>query len=105
MGYPSSGAEGVYRNPLDSVQRFFTLRHPQAYMLFNLCSERQYDASKFQGRVRTYPCDDHNPPPFLMMKRFCEDVRLFLSFSFLTEFITHSCFLFVFFSPFSNTLW
>lgn len=79
MGYPSSGAEGVYRNPLDSVQRFFTLRHPQAYMLFNLCSERQYDVSKFQGRVRSYPCDDHSPPPFLMMKRFCEDVRLFLA--------------------------
>lgn len=27
MGFPSSGMEGIYRNPLPEVQRFFSKRH------------------------------------------------------------------------------
>jgi hypothetical protein len=31
MGFPSSGMEGIYRNPLPEVQRFFAKRHAGHY--------------------------------------------------------------------------
>jgi phosphatidylinositol-3,4,5-trisphosphate 3-phosphatase and dual-specificity protein phosphatase PTEN len=31
MGFPSSGVEGIYRNPLPEVQRFFAKRHAGHY--------------------------------------------------------------------------
>lgn len=31
----------MYRNPLQQVQRFFHERHPNAFRLYNLCSERE----------------------------------------------------------------
>jgi hypothetical protein len=47
MGFPSEGAEGLYRNPMEQVQRFLRERHPGGKAwVFNLCSERQYDPSK-----------------------------------------------------------
>jgi phosphatidylinositol-3,4,5-trisphosphate 3-phosphatase/dual-specificity protein phosphatase PTEN len=79
MGFPSEGTEGVYRNPLKQVQQFFRLRHPNAYRIYNLCSERAYEAGKFEDRVCRFPFDDHNPPPFTMIKQFCENARQFLS--------------------------
>lgn len=79
MGFPSEGTEGLYRNPLKQVQQFFLLRHPNAYRIYNLCSERDYEPSKFENRVRHFPFDDHNPPPFSLIKAFCEDARVFLS--------------------------
>jgi len=79
MGYPSDGLEGQYRNNVRDVQRFFSRRHPEAYRLYNLCSERKYDPGKFQGQVSRYPFDDHNPPQFVVMKQFCEDLRLWLT--------------------------
>lgn len=45
---------------------------------YNLCSERNYDPAKFYGRVRKFPFDDHNAPPFLLMEPFCEDVKTYL---------------------------
>ncbi|KAJ1475943.1 protein-tyrosine phosphatase-like protein, partial [Baffinella frigidus] len=74
MGYPSDGVEGQYRNEISEVYRFFETHHPDAYMIYNLCSERSYDPSKFHGRVECYPFDDHNPPPFEMMRPLCQRV-------------------------------
>ncbi len=34
QGYPSESLEGVYRNHMKDVQRFFTRRHPKAYKLY-----------------------------------------------------------------------
>ena len=41
MGFPSSNIEGLFRNPMEEVQRFFETRHPEHAKIFNLCSERQ----------------------------------------------------------------
>jgi len=78
MGFPSEGTEGMYRNPLKQVQQFFLLRHPHAYRIYNLCSERAYDSAKFENRCEHHPFDDHNPPPFRLIKEFCESARNFL---------------------------
>mmetsp|Transcript_23958 Transcript_23958/g.53687 ORF Transcript_23958/g.53687 Transcript_23958/m.53687 type:complete len:328 (-) Transcript_23958:19-1002(-) len=81
MGYPSEGMEGSYRNHADDVYRFFETRHSDRYLIFNLCSERTYDHSRFNGRVEHYPFDDHNPPQFEMMRPFCLSAQRWLALS------------------------
>ena len=64
MGFPSEGVEANYRNPLPEVQRFFREKHPGGKIrIYNLCSEREYPPSKFEGigTCTWYPFDDHNP--------------------------------------------
>lgn len=79
MGFPSVGREGLYRNPLPEVQRFFEKRHAGRYRIYNLCSERAYDPADFLGRVARYPFDDHNPCPLHVIAAFCEDVDSWLT--------------------------
>jgi len=42
------------------------------------CSERSYDKSKFRGSVQDFPFDDHHPPSFEVIGRFCLDVDSWL---------------------------
>mmetsp|Transcript_67142 Transcript_67142/g.165642 ORF Transcript_67142/g.165642 Transcript_67142/m.165642 type:complete len:771 (-) Transcript_67142:8486-10798(-) len=79
MGYPSDGMEGSYRNHITDVYRFFETKHPDSYLLFNLCSERTYDPARFHHRVEYWPFDDHNPPPFEMIRPLCIRINSFLS--------------------------
>jgi hypothetical protein len=79
MGFPSEGAEGLYRNPLHEVQRFFAERHAGRFMIMNLCSERAYDRALFGGAVQRWPFDDHNPPPLDLIPRFCAAVDAWLA--------------------------
>eukprot|EP00301_Raphidiophrys_heterophryoidea_P002443 c11141_g1_i2.p1 GENE.c11141_g1_i2~~c11141_g1_i2.p1 ORF type:complete len:545 (+),score=144.44 c11141_g1_i2:88-1722(+) len=79
MGFPSQGMEGMYRNPLEQVQRFFKTYHNGHYRLYNLCSERSYEHSLFDGRVHCFPFDDHNPPKMSLISHFCEDLDEFLN--------------------------
>ncbi|TXG64243.1 hypothetical protein EZV62_011237 [Acer yangbiense] len=59
MGFPagdmSSGffgyVEGFYRNHMEEVIKFFETHHKDKYKVYNLCSERLYDASLFEGKV------------------------------------------------------
>jgi len=79
MGFPSESLEGMYRNKLSDVQRFFSRYHPEHFRIYNLCSERQYDPALFDNRVVRFPFDDHNPCPFEMIPKLCEDANEFLN--------------------------
>ncbi|KAL9371040.1 hypothetical protein Peur_036180 [Populus x canadensis] len=86
MGFPagnmSSGffgyVEGFYRNHMEEVIKFFETHHKDKYKVYNLCSERLYDASLFEGKVASFPFDDHNCPPTQLIISFCQSAYLWL---------------------------
>ncbi|OVA15894.1 Phosphatase tensin type [Macleaya cordata] len=86
MGFPagdmSSGffgyVEGFYRNHMEEVIKFFETHHKGKYKVYNLCSERLYDASLFEGKVACFPFDDHNCPPIQLIKSFCQSAYSWL---------------------------
>ncbi|XP_073047306.1 phosphatidylinositol 3,4,5-trisphosphate 3-phosphatase and protein-tyrosine-phosphatase PTEN2A-like isoform X2 [Primulina eburnea] len=86
MGFPagdmSSGffgyVEGLYRNHMEEVIRFFETYHKGKYKVYNLCSERLYDASLFEGKVASFPFDDHNCPPIQLILLFCQSAYSWL---------------------------
>ncbi|XP_022952950.1 phosphatidylinositol 3,4,5-trisphosphate 3-phosphatase and protein-tyrosine-phosphatase PTEN2A-like [Cucurbita moschata] len=86
MGFPagdmSSGffgyVEGFYRNHMEEVIKFFETHHKGKYKVYNLCSERLYDASLFEGKVACFPFDDHNCPPVQLIISFCRSAYSWL---------------------------
>ena len=77
MGMPSSHLEGLYRNPMEEVQKFLNTRHPMHYKVYNLCEERDYPKNSFFKQA-IFPFKDHEAPPLNLMKDFCEDAKTFL---------------------------
>ncbi|CAD8179489.1 unnamed protein product [Paramecium pentaurelia] len=78
MGFPAESFEAIYRNPMPEVQKFLNSRHPNNYMVINLCSERKYKHESFY-KVAEFPFDDHQAPPFNMMVEFCQKVHEWLT--------------------------
>lgn len=78
MGFPSTGMEGVYRNPLPEVQRFFREKHGGHHKIYNLCSERAYDIRGVFDRVEWFGFDDHNPCPLEMLVPLMESIHTFV---------------------------
>jgi phosphatidylinositol-3,4,5-trisphosphate 3-phosphatase/dual-specificity protein phosphatase PTEN len=79
MGFPADKVEGLYRNPIKQVKKFYEQKHSEKYKLYNLCAERTYDAKKFHGRVSHYPFEDHNAPPVDLIVRCCKDIEDWLA--------------------------
>lgn len=81
MGFPYENFEGIFKSRgirMDEVVKFLDLRHLHHYRVYNLCSERSYDPSRFHMQVITYPFDAHCPPPFELIQQFCEDMSAYL---------------------------
>ena len=59
-----AGTKALYRNKIDSVAKFFEEKYSDRqnidYMIYNLCSEMEYDHRKFHGNVRRYEVDYQN---------------------------------------------
>ncbi|KAM9049995.1 phosphatidylinositol 3,4,5-trisphosphate 3-phosphatase TPTE2 [Megaptera novaeangliae] len=75
MSFPSSGKQSFYRNPIKEVVRFLDTKHQNHYRVYNLCSERAYDAKYFHDRVCRYMIDDHNVPSLREMVAFSKEVK------------------------------
>ncbi|KAA8531661.1 hypothetical protein F0562_006622 [Nyssa sinensis] len=97
MGFPagdmSSGFfgyfEGFYRNHMEEVIKFFETHHKGKYKVYNLCSERLYDASLFEGKVASFPFDDHNCPPIQLITLFCQSAYSWLKEDILNVVVVH----------------
>ncbi|XP_076918045.1 phosphatidylinositol 3,4,5-trisphosphate 3-phosphatase and protein-tyrosine-phosphatase PTEN2A-like [Bidens hawaiensis] len=97
MGFPvgdlSSGLfgyfEGFYRNHMEEVIKFLETHHKDRYKVYNLCSERLYDASLFAGKVACFPFNDHNCPPINLIPSFCQSAYSWLKDDILNVVVVH----------------
>lgn len=82
MSFPSKGKAALYRNKIESVARFFDEKHADEnkinFMIYDLCSEQDYDVRPFHGHVRRYPIDDHNVPAVSQMQDLVDDASEWL---------------------------
>ena len=77
MGLPSTSIEGIYRNNMEDVKRFFNTRHKDHYKVYNLCEEKTYPKDTFY-KQGYYPFVDHEAPPLNLLIPFCKDAKQFL---------------------------
>ena len=77
MGLSSTSIEGIYRNNMEDVKRFFYTRHKDHYKVYNLCEEKTYPKDSFY-KQGYYPFVDHEAPPISLLMAFCHDAKSFL---------------------------
>eukprot|EP00808_Paulinella_micropora_P017113 g56318.t1 len=70
MGFPSSGVEAVYRNPLENVVAMLNKQHAGKFGVVNL-THRQYDYSRFENRVTEFGFSDHHAPTLQLLCQAC----------------------------------
>ena len=84
MGYPSTGAETVYRNPAPQVKAFLAKYHPHVCKVYNLCIERTYPASQIglaDAHLENHGTHDHNAMPLFCLVPFLRSAALWLDHS------------------------
>ncbi|XP_057758161.1 phosphatidylinositol 3,4,5-trisphosphate 3-phosphatase and protein-tyrosine-phosphatase PTEN2A-like [Arachis stenosperma] len=59
------------------------------YKVYDLCSERLYDASLFEGNVASFPFDDHNCPPLQLIISFCHSAYSWLKLDIENVVVVH----------------
>jgi DnaJ family protein C protein 6 len=59
MAFPATGMEAAYRNDGTQVAALLKESHPGHFLIYNL-TERKYDTTMFEGRVRLEPIVSHN---------------------------------------------
>ncbi|XP_073386395.1 uncharacterized protein [Physcomitrium patens] len=64
-------AEGNYQGHLEELVTFCENQHPGKYKIFNLCSEKLYDASFLHDKVAYFPIRGNNCP-LKLLSAFCE---------------------------------
>ncbi|CAL5352128.1 unnamed protein product [Camellia sinensis] len=86
---------------MEEVIKFFETHHKGKYKVYNLCSERLYDASLFEGKcllsravhikakVASFPFDDHNCPPIELITLFCQSAYTWLTEDILNVVVVH----------------
>jgi len=78
MGFPASGVEGMYRNPIAEVAKFLLDRHGDNFMIWNL-STRTYDYSLFNNQILDYGFPDHHNPPLLLLFTIIKSMHSWLA--------------------------
>lgn len=63
MAFPACTIlEKIYRNSISDVADYLHYQYSDNYLILNV-SNRQYDYSKFEDRVKDYEWHDHQAPP------------------------------------------
>jgi len=78
MSIPGDGARALFRNPSSKVAEFLNEKHPESYLIFNLCMEQTYNAAAFDGRVRNFVFEDHSVPTPRQILEVSQEVETFL---------------------------
>ena len=88
MSIPGQGVHKVYRNSIDSVSHFLSMRHRGNYRVFNL-SGIKYDYKKFGGCVKDFPWEDHYPPPIEILFKACNEIHQWLDLNIKNIVVVH----------------
>ncbi|EEA07297.1 dual specificity phosphatase, catalytic domain-containing protein [Cryptosporidium muris RN66] len=80
MGLPAVDIEATYRNPLDEVSLFFSVKYPFHHLVVNLCNERANYSSTYFHSILTCPFPDHQVPTLSSMFILCYILFEYLKF-------------------------
>ncbi|GMH79772.1 hypothetical protein TrST_g5365 [Triparma strigata] len=79
MSVPATGKLALFRNPIWEVQRFFEVKHKDAYRIYNVCPEHPYPDWTADQSIRKYYVQDHSPPKMDTFIAFLNDASEYMS--------------------------